>query len=198
MTGASRTLFDRPALVLLRPAVVEGVAVVLDRDLRHLLRRCAELVHVPLGHVGVVAGVVASDGEVEVGVRGEGDELVALLRVHLAHLLKAVDQADLGEARGYVHVPCPNSNATGGAAGLDAHRRLRAHGKVVLGQRVEQKLAVEVVGEVGADGGLDVPQLQPSVEVVEGVVQRILAHSFLGQQVRLGELGYPARDNANS
>ena len=41
-------------------------------------------------------------------------------------------------------------------------------------------LAVEVIGEVGAYGGLDIPQLEPSVEVVEGVIQGILTHRFLG------------------
>ena len=121
--GRAHVVHGEPRRVL-SVGVVEGVGVVLDRDLGHLLGGRAELVHVPAHHHGVVAGVEAAHGEVEVGVGGQGDELVALPGVHVAHRLEAHDQAAVHAARGHVLVGVLEVQTPGGAAALDAREGL--------------------------------------------------------------------------
>ena len=135
-------------------------------------------VHVPHLQGGVVAVVVSPDGEVPVGVRGSGNELVGLRRVHLRHLLPSRDQdqvvvAGLDEEVGVddgVHGSRPPR--------LHPVAGLRAQPQVVLDYPAHAELLVEVVAEVGGDDGVDVPRLQLGHAVQHLPVG--LGHQLLG------------------
>jgi hypothetical protein len=93
--GRGTDHFHGQQLRALGIGIMEGVGVVLDRHLGHLLDCGAEFVHVASHHHGVIAGVESAHRIVEIGVRGQGDEFVALPGVDPAHGLEPHGQADL-------------------------------------------------------------------------------------------------------
>jgi hypothetical protein len=153
--GAVAHVGDGQPLPLLRVRVVEGVHVVLDGDVGHLLGRGAELLHVARDHHRVVARVEAADRIVEAHVRGQGDELVALPRLDVAHRLEAIGQADVHVARGHRLPRFLEADAAGGAAALDAVAGLGHQAQVILGHDAGHQLAAEMIREIRSDAAVD-------------------------------------------
>ncbi len=146
---------DREALRLLGERVVEGVPVVLHRDQGHLFRRGSEFVHMSSDHHRVIPGVEAADREVEIGVGGQGDELVALPGVHTGHRLETERHADRHPSGGDRLPGRLKTEPSRRAAALDPLRGLWAEPQVVLDHAGGLELARKMIREIRADRPVD-------------------------------------------
>ncbi len=165
-------VLDGVAVALLGVGVVVGVDVVLDADRGHLLHSGAELLHVAGDHHGVVAGIEAAHRVVERYVGGQGDELVALPGLHVAHGLEAVGHAHVHVAAGDGLPGFLEAEPAGGAAAFHPVPGLGAQAQVVLGHDAGHQLAGEVIGEIGGHRAIHQAGEGRKVEadIVDGVV----------------------------
>jgi len=156
---------ERVLVAGLREGVILGLVPVLHADLGHVHAGGSEGADVFLGHAGLVAGLVASGFEVEVGVRGQGNEFSSLVGGDTGHLLPAEhDRVVLhsGGDREHCRLHC---TAAGGAACFDTPAPDGTPADSILDDGAHEQLPLEVVCELG---GVDHAVLL--LEVV-GVVQ---------------------------
>src|SRR5205823_5434805 len=118
-------------------------------------------------HHRVVTVVVTADGEIVVRVRGEGDELIALGRLDVAHRLEAHRGDDLVAAAGDGFPGLLQAESACGASPFDAHMRLWTKPDEILHHRASLELKSEVVGEIGDDAAFDVGYSQLAAEIGE-------------------------------
>ena len=115
-----------------------------------LLHGSPELGHVTGNHHGIVAGVETAHGVIERNIRGQSDKFIPFPGFHVAHLLKAIGQADVHVAGSHGFPPLLETDSAGGATPFRTMGRLGAQPQIILNHDAGHQLAGEMVGKIRA------------------------------------------------
>ena len=134
---------------------MRAVVVVLDRHLQQLLARGAELVHVPRGEHGVVAGEGGAEDRLPLHLADPAHQGQDLGGAQLGHLLAADHRHDVVQAGLDRHPGGADRRAARGAGHLGQPGRLGVEVQVLLDHPGHRALLV-VLGNGGDDRGVQI------------------------------------------